>query len=780
MFPNTPCPNCSPCPDPITPVPIPDLHGICNDYNASCIIYTGSDIECLGILNGMTFEQILSIFAANTAICNCCQIPDVNCVVSDITWGPCIYSGVAPNIIGTRTGTRTVITPQSGNGTSCPSLTVTECCRVDSEWHYEWSACDPETLKETGTLVIDVNASCGGTPPPTATYIYRDCCVPVNCELSEWSAWSVCDEGGQQTRTRTIITPASCGGTACGPLTETQNCGEPPYCNVPTSVEVTIVGPNLVISWDEPVDSTVSGYTISFYSPELPPITVLPGVTSVSIPWLCNTVYDGAINTDCSVAPLSSRLVFWESPLTPGCGCPCENLNFISGNYKIGTNINTSITKIDYTTGQFDNTLSVLASGPGSYATNGNTCQLLASAVTPDGWLIGGTFTIINDSVGTYNILNGVGFAKLKCSTNSTAFYSEVDRTVAIKGFNVNTPSALDQASVRVIKYDSATNRIYVGGRFDKYNNNPCPHNFVALNATTFAIDLSFVVTIPNIIATNNTYTGVYDIQIDSTNKVVVAGLFDSVENSQDVTTINAKNIVRFNTNGTVDTTFNTVGKFSIKNRQNGNYLSLVKSILIDSNDDVYAVGSFWQYQNVNRANIVKIKNDGSIATNTEFNPGLGFENAWLFRHAEAILWNEAPFYNIVIQKIIFQNNKLLVTGNFGAYDKTTVNTLVRLELTGSIDSTFTKDTVPYVNAVSQSSSVPRRAGYDIKVLNNNKILLAGYIKDYLGTGSGASQGYYILNSNGTIDTTVTQLSNLNNVEDYVYRISYNDTCSTI
>jgi hypothetical protein len=62
------------------------------------------------------------------------------------------------------------------------------------------------------------------------------CPIPVKCVLSAWSAWSVCS-GNTRTRTRTVITPASYGGTACGPLTETEACGETakwigsdPYC----------------------------------------------------------------------------------------------------------------------------------------------------------------------------------------------------------------------------------------------------------------------------------------------------------------------------------------------------------------------------------------------------------------------------------------------------------------------------------------------------------------------------------------------------------------------
>lgn len=62
--------------------------------------------------------------------------------------------------------------------------------------------------------------------------------TPINCVLSEWSAWSTCS-GNQKTRTRTIITEGSGGGTTCNPLdlTETISCGEipkwigsTPYC----------------------------------------------------------------------------------------------------------------------------------------------------------------------------------------------------------------------------------------------------------------------------------------------------------------------------------------------------------------------------------------------------------------------------------------------------------------------------------------------------------------------------------------------------------------------
>jgi hypothetical protein len=78
---------------------------------------------------------------------------------------------------------------------------------------------------ETRTRTIVTPASCGGTVCPSLTET-RSCCVPVDCVVSAWSAWSICD-GETRTRTRTVVTPASCGGVACPVLIETESCTIP-------------------------------------------------------------------------------------------------------------------------------------------------------------------------------------------------------------------------------------------------------------------------------------------------------------------------------------------------------------------------------------------------------------------------------------------------------------------------------------------------------------------------------------------------------------------------
>ena len=162
----------------------------------------------------------------------------VDCVVSNWSdWSSCV------NGISTRT--RTVVTPSSGAGAACPTLTDTRSCDPCTSYtvsttsgtgqSYTYIVCDgtpsggaiggaggydADTFcAQTGSVVLlgseltlTQNAPCSEEAP-----------TAVDCVVSAWSNWSTCDNNSQ-VRTRTIITPASGGGSACPVLTETQSC----------------------------------------------------------------------------------------------------------------------------------------------------------------------------------------------------------------------------------------------------------------------------------------------------------------------------------------------------------------------------------------------------------------------------------------------------------------------------------------------------------------------------------------------------------------------------
>jgi hypothetical protein len=111
-------------------------------------------------------------------------------------------------------------------------------------------ACNTEACDEQCDANLDSDpANCGtcGNSCDDDDACTTDACVdgecvntnnPVDCVLSEWSEWSACDQecgGGWQTRTRTVVTPASCGGAACDPtFLEAKGCNPDPcdeQCN---------------------------------------------------------------------------------------------------------------------------------------------------------------------------------------------------------------------------------------------------------------------------------------------------------------------------------------------------------------------------------------------------------------------------------------------------------------------------------------------------------------------------------------------------------------------
>jgi hypothetical protein len=113
---------------------------------------------------------------------------------------------------------------------------LTQCCCdgtpqpvdcVVSEWG-PWSECIDGEQTRTRTVVTP--ASNGGDPCP-ALEETRECCEPVDCVVSAWGAWSACNNG-VRTRTRTVVTPASCGGDPCPSLIETEECCTPVNCVV--------------------------------------------------------------------------------------------------------------------------------------------------------------------------------------------------------------------------------------------------------------------------------------------------------------------------------------------------------------------------------------------------------------------------------------------------------------------------------------------------------------------------------------------------------------------
>jgi uncharacterized delta-60 repeat protein len=181
----------------------------------------------------------------------------------------------------------------------------------------------------------------------------------------------------------------------------------------------------------------------------------------------------------------------------------------------------------------------------------------------------------------------------------------------------------------------------------------------------------------------------------------------------------NQKGLRRLNSNGSLDTSFNSGGVgFNLN----------VHDFEEDSNGKLYVAGQFTSYNGTEINRIVRLNTDGSI--DTSFNVGTGF-NGFVVYNLE---WDST-------------NNKLYVFGDFTTYNGTSINRIVRLNTDGSIDNTFSIGTG--FNS----------ACYIGKLDSNGKLYVGGFFTSYNGTGANR---IIRLNSDGSIDTNFVYGTGIN------------------
>jgi uncharacterized delta-60 repeat protein len=239
--------------------------------------------------------------------------------------------------------------------------------------------------------------------------------------------------------------------------------------------------------------------------------------------------------------------------------------------------------------------------------------------------------------------------------------------------------------------------KILVGGSFFTYNG--VNENFIIRLNTDGTKDATFY-------TGNGTSTGfdglVYTISQQTDGKNLVGGSFTSYKG------ITENRIIRLNTDGTKDTSFNIGTGF------NGN----PSAITTQSDGKIIVGGSFTSYNGVTENRIIRINNDGT--KDTSFNTGTGFDgNVW----------------NIQLQP----DGKILVVGFFTAYKGLTENRIIRLNSDGTKDTSFNTGT-----------------GFDgnvwkIQLQPDGKILIGGFFTTF----NGSTQNRIIrLNADGTKDTS--------------------------
>ncbi|DAZ96645.1 TPA: hypothetical protein N0F65_005824 [Lagenidium giganteum] len=156
--------------------------------------------------------------------------PPVDCQES--AWSG--WSACAPDDKGVwwKTQSRSVVTQPMYGGRKCCELTQRELCapvHCDTSSWSDWSACfqdDSGKWVKKHTRTVTIQPMYGGKLCPVLEE--RQSCPPVDCRTSAWSDWSECkadaDGSWWKTSTRSVITQPLYGGVACGDLTKRDKC----------------------------------------------------------------------------------------------------------------------------------------------------------------------------------------------------------------------------------------------------------------------------------------------------------------------------------------------------------------------------------------------------------------------------------------------------------------------------------------------------------------------------------------------------------------------------
>lgn len=230
-------------------------------------------------------------------------------------------------------------------------------------------------------------------------------------------------------------------------------------------------------------------------------------------------------------------------------------------------------------------------------------------------------------------------------------------------------------------------------------------HSFFGFSQDPASIDPNFISTLTAVPILGFNNNNIYSVSIQSDSKILIGGTFASYNSK----VTNVASIIRLNTDGSKDDTFSTPL----------NYLNNIYTIAVQSDNKILIGGGFSNYSStILRNKIARLNNDGSI--DSSFNIGTGFNNT---------------VKSIVVQP----DGKIIVGGDFTNYNGNVANRLIRLNLDGSVDTTFN---------IGSGLNNPLQK---IHLQADGKILLGGVFTLFNGI---SANKLIRINANGTVDST--------------------------
>lgn len=239
-----------------------------------------------------------------------------------------------------------------------------------------------------------------------------------------------------------------------------------------------------------------------------------------------------------------------------------------------------------------------------------------------------------------------------------------------------------------------ADGRLLVGGDFLNFNGATTP--YLCRLLPDGSKDLTFI----NGLGLNGR---VYSILLLNSGKILVGGSFTSYNG------IVANRIVRLNTDGSIDLSFNTIV---------GANTGIIHKMVEQPDGKAVIVGTFTRYDNITANRVARVNTDGTL--DLTFVTGSGSSS--------------------LVEEVELQTDgKIIIGGSFVSFNGVACGRIVRLSSSGSVDTTFLQG-----NGFDDNVSA-------LSILPDGKLIVGGEFLFYNGISAGR---LVRLNSDGTLDAS--------------------------
>jgi uncharacterized delta-60 repeat protein len=367
---------------------------------------------------------------------------------------------------------------------------------------------------------------------------------------------------------------------------------------------------------------------------------------------------------------------------------------------------------------------------------NANASSVFALAVQSDNKIIiGGDFSTFNGTtVNDIARLNADGSLDTVFDTNT--------------GIGLFFGNSVNEIKVQ------ADGKILIGGDFDSFNN-ISSSSMVRLNSNG-TLDTAFTTAIGS-----GFNGGIFTIAVQSDAKIVVGGVFNSFNG------VNSSFIARLNADGTRDTTFTT-------NIGTG-FDDMVNAVALQSDGKIIVGGQFTTFNGVTVNRIARLNTDGTLDTTFDTNTGTGFDERVLSLAVQAdnkiVAGGYFTSFNGTTANLITRLNadgtldttfntntgtgtddsvdviniqsdgKIIIGGNFSVFNGTSSSRIARLNTDGTRDTTFT------TNIGTGFESSLGHFVKDIVIQSNGNIIIGGVFQTF---NESVAPGVFGLNSDGS------------------------------